>query len=95
MGIEIVFTRSIIEYGIHRKTVCRLNTSLSRDNNQGLDMSREDSYSYDPMQKRLVILVFTSGRRLDSKAPLIDNSTDTTTVLLIQELAQFGVDYKG
>jgi hypothetical protein len=32
---------------------------------------------------RLTILVFTLGRRLDGKAPLIDNSTDTTTVLLI------------
>ena len=44
---------------------------------------------------RLMILVFTSGRRLDDKAPLIDNSTDVTTVLLIYEPAQFGVDYKG
>ena len=32
---------------------------------------------------RLMILVFTSGHRLDDKAPLIDNSTDATTVLLI------------
>ena len=44
---------------------------------------------------RLMILVFTSGRRLDGKASLIDNSTDPTTVLLISESAQFGVDYKG
>jgi hypothetical protein len=37
MGIEVVFTRIIIEYRIHRETcVCRLNTSLSRDSNQGL-----------------------------------------------------------
>ena len=31
---------------------------------------------------RLMILMFTSGRRLDGKAPLIDNSTDVTAVLL-------------
>jgi hypothetical protein len=37
MGIEVVFTWSIIEYCIHRETcVCRLTTSLSRDSNQGL-----------------------------------------------------------
>jgi hypothetical protein len=35
---------------------------------------------------RLMILMFTSGRRLDGKAPLIDNSTDTTTVLLFKNL---------
>ena len=36
-GIEVVFTRSIIEYRIHKETcVCRLNTSLSKDSNQGL-----------------------------------------------------------
>jgi hypothetical protein len=29
-----------------------------------------------------MILVFTSGRRLDGKAPLIDNSTDATTIVL-------------
>jgi hypothetical protein len=46
-------------------------------------MSREDSYGYDPMQARLVILMFTLGRHLDGKALLIDNSTDVTTVLLI------------
>ena len=46
-------------------------------------MSREDSYGYDPMQARQMILVFSLGRRLDGKAPLIDNSLDTTTVLLI------------
>ena len=34
-------------------------------------------------EARLMILVFTLGRRLDGKAPLIDNSTDTTMVLLI------------
>jgi hypothetical protein len=34
-------------------------------------------------EARHMILVLTSGRRLDSKAPLIDNSTDVTTVLLI------------
>ena len=35
--IEVVFTRSIIEYRIHGETcVCCLPTSLSRDNNQGL-----------------------------------------------------------
>ena len=44
---------------------------------------------------RLMILVFTSGRRLDGKAPLIGNSTNAITVLLIEEPAQFGVDYKG
>jgi hypothetical protein len=44
---------------------------------------------------RLIILVFTSGCRLDSKALLIDNSTDATTVLLILEPTQFDVDYKG
>ena len=32
---------------------------------------------------RLMILVFTLGCYLDGKAPLIDNSTDKTTVLLI------------
>jgi hypothetical protein len=32
---------------------------------------------------RLMILVFTSGCRLDSKSPLIDNSADVTTVILI------------
>ena len=37
MGIEVVFTRTIIEYRIHREMcVCHLNTSLSRDSNQGL-----------------------------------------------------------
>jgi hypothetical protein len=30
-----------------------------------------------------MILVFTSGRRLDGKALLIDNSTDVTMALLI------------
>ena len=36
-GIEVVFTQSIIEYRINREMcVCRLNTSLSRDSNQGL-----------------------------------------------------------
>jgi hypothetical protein len=36
-GIEVVFTRSIIEYRIHRETcVCRLNTSSSKDSNQCL-----------------------------------------------------------
>jgi hypothetical protein len=53
MGIEVVFTQSIIEYRIHRETcVCCLNTSLSRDSNQGINMSREDSYGYDPMQSK-------------------------------------------
>jgi hypothetical protein len=32
--------------------VCCLNSSLSRGNNQGLDMSREDFYGYDPMQSK-------------------------------------------
>ena len=51
--IEVVFTRSIIEYRIHRETcVCCLTTSLSRDSNQGISMSREDSYDYDPMQSK-------------------------------------------
>ena len=51
--IEVVFTWSIIEYRIHRETcVCCLNTSLSRDSNQGISMSREDSYGYDPMQSK-------------------------------------------
>ena len=41
MGIELVFTRSIIVYRIHKETcVCRLNTSSSRDSNQGISMSR-------------------------------------------------------
>jgi hypothetical protein len=36
MGIEVVFTRSIIEYRINRETcVCHLTISLSRDSNQG------------------------------------------------------------
>jgi hypothetical protein len=35
---------------------------------------------------RLMIIVFTSGRCLDSKALLIDNSTDTTMVLLFKNL---------
>jgi hypothetical protein len=53
MGIEVVFTWSIIEYRIHRETCVRcLNTSLSRDSNQGISMSREDSYGYDPMQSK-------------------------------------------
>jgi hypothetical protein len=34
-------------------------------------------------EARLMILVFTSGRRLDGKTPLIDNSTDATTILII------------
>jgi hypothetical protein len=65
------------------KHVCCLITSLSRDSNQGISMSREDSYGYDLCKARLMILVFTSGRCLDSKALLIDNSTDMTMVLLI------------
>jgi hypothetical protein len=32
---------------------------------------------------RLMILVFTSGRPLDGKEPLIYNSTDATMVLVI------------
>jgi hypothetical protein len=32
---------------------------------------------------RLMILMFTLGRHLDGKAPLKDNSTDVTIVLLI------------
>ena len=32
---------------------------------------------------RLMILMFTSGHHVDGKAPLIDNSTNATTVLLI------------
>jgi hypothetical protein len=35
---------------------------------------------------RLMILMFTLGHRLNGKAPLIDNSTDMTTVLLIKNL---------
>ena len=35
---------------------------------------------------RLMILVFTSGHHLDGKAPLIDNSTNTTMVLLFKML---------
>jgi hypothetical protein len=46
-------------------------------------MSKEDSYGCDPMKARLMILVFTSGRHLDGKEPLIDNSADMTTVLVI------------
>jgi hypothetical protein len=53
MGIEVVFTQSIIEYCIHGETcVCCLTISLSRDSNQGISMSREDSYGYDPMQSK-------------------------------------------
>ena len=33
-------------------------------------------------EARLMILMFTSGCRLDDKASLIDNSTDVTTNLL-------------
>jgi hypothetical protein len=33
-------------------------------------MSREDSYGYDPMQARLMILMFTLRCHRDSKAPL-------------------------
>jgi hypothetical protein len=37
MGIEVVFTRNIIGYRIHRETsVCHLTASLSKDSNQGL-----------------------------------------------------------
>jgi hypothetical protein len=46
-------------------------------------MSRDDSYGYDTMKESLMILMFTLGCRLDGKAPLIDNSTDVITVLLI------------
>ena len=35
-----------------RKHVYCLITSLSRDSNQGISMSREDSYGYDPMQSK-------------------------------------------
>jgi hypothetical protein len=35
---------------------------------------------------RLMILVFTSRCHLDGRAPLIDNSTDRTTVLLFKNL---------
>ena len=35
-GIEVVFTRSIIEYRIHGETCVCCLTSLSRDSNQGL-----------------------------------------------------------
>ena len=44
---------------------------------------------------RLMILVFSLGRRLDGKASLIGKSTDATMVLLISEHAQFQVDYRG
>jgi len=36
MGIEVVFTQSIIEYRIHGETCLCCLTSLSRDSNQGL-----------------------------------------------------------
>ena len=52
-GIEVVFTQSIIEYRIHRETcVCCLNSCSSKDSNQGISMSGEDSYGYDPMQSK-------------------------------------------
>ena len=34
------------------KRVCYLIISLSRDSNQGISMSIEDSYGYDPMQSK-------------------------------------------
>ena len=34
-------------------------------------------------KSKLMILMFTLGRRLNGKAPLIDNSNDMTMVLLI------------
>ena len=34
------------------KRVCCLNSSLSRDSNQRISMSREDSNGYDPMQSK-------------------------------------------
>jgi hypothetical protein len=52
-GIEVFFTQSIIEYRIHREMcVCCLTISLSRDSNQSLRMSREDSYDFNPMQSK-------------------------------------------
>ena len=46
-------------------------------------MSREDSYGSDPMQSKAYDSNVHSGHRLDGKAPLIDNSTDTTMIILI------------
>jgi hypothetical protein len=46
-------------------------------------MSREESYDYDPMQERPMILMFALGHHLDVKALLTNNSTDVTMVLLI------------
>ena len=63
--------------------MCCLNSSLSRDSNQGISMSREDSYGYDPMQSKAYDSSVHFGTPLDGKAPLIDNSTDATMVLLI------------
>ena len=84
MGIKVVLTQSNIECRIHRETcVCRLNTSLSRDSNQGISMSREDSYSYDTMQSKAYDYSVHFGMPLDGKAPLKDNSDDATMILLV------------
>jgi hypothetical protein len=58
-------------------------------------MSREDSYCCDPVQSKAYDSNVHLGHHLDDKAPLKDSSTNVTTVLLISEPTQFGVDYKG
>jgi hypothetical protein len=46
-------------------------------------MSRDDSYSYDPMQIKAYDSNVHFGTLLDGKALLKDYSTNVTTVLLI------------
>jgi hypothetical protein len=46
-------------------------------------MSREDSYSYGPMQSKAYDSNVHFGTPLDGKEPLKDYSTNVTTVLLI------------
>jgi hypothetical protein len=46
-------------------------------------MSREDSYGFDSMQSKVYDSNVHVGTLLNGKAPLIDNSFDATTVLLI------------
>jgi hypothetical protein len=46
-------------------------------------MRREDSCGYDPMQNKAYDSSVHFEMLLDGKAPLIDNSANATTVLLI------------
>ena len=46
-------------------------------------MSREDSYGFDPMQSKAYDSNVHFKMSLDGKAPLKDNSGDTTMILLI------------